>query len=121
MFPNSSMQNESFRANILRSDLQPLFESKGVKLVLQGHQHYYSRCNVNGIHYLTIGGGGGNLSDTLYDLPQLIMVKKVHHFAKFDISGDKMEVTVINDNNEIIDSFTVNGKKSFIEKLFGRR
>jgi tetratricopeptide (TPR) repeat protein len=118
MFPDSSMQNELSTVEILRRDLQPLFESKGVKLVLQGHQHYYSRCSVNGIPYLTLGGGGSKLYDPIYDLPQLIMAEKVYHFAEFDISGDKMQVTVIRDDNTTIDSFIINANERFIEKLF---
>ncbi|MDD1751717.1 MAG: hypothetical protein LUQ38_01335, partial [Methanotrichaceae archaeon] len=62
--------------------------------------------------------GGGNLYDPSYAFPQLIMVKRVDHFAKFDISGDRMQVTVISDDNTTLDSFIINARKGSIEKLF---
>ncbi|MEA3522504.1 MAG: metallophosphoesterase, partial [Campylobacterota bacterium] len=53
----------------LQNYWKPLFEKYGVDLVLQGHEHYYSRItkpgpfgNPNGIPYLVLGGGGAELS-----------------------------------------------------------
>jgi hypothetical protein len=51
----------------------------------------------------------------------IIVVRKVNHFARFDSSEDRMQVTVISDDNATIDSFTINAKKSLIEKLFWKR
>lgn len=46
----------------LRQHLHPLFKASGVSVVLQGHEHYYNRLVVDGIQYVTIGGGGGTLT-----------------------------------------------------------
>jgi hypothetical protein len=46
----------------LRQNLHELFKASGVSLVLQGHEHYFSRLVVDGIPYLTIGGGGAPLT-----------------------------------------------------------
>lgn len=49
-------------AYALRQHLHPLFKAGGVNVVLQGHEHYYNRLVVDGIHYVTMGGGGGSLT-----------------------------------------------------------
>ena len=94
-----------------RKSLSPLFEAKNVALVLQGHEHFYSRCLVNGITYLTIGGGGGGLVNTSpYDpltAPYVVKAEKIHHFARFEISGKTMTVTVIAKDGDIIDAFKI--------------
>ncbi len=59
----------------LRQHLHPLFKASGVNVVLQGHEHYYNRLVVDGIQYVTIGGGGGSLVypdkyRTYYDDPE---------------------------------------------------
>ncbi len=63
----------------LRQHLHPLFKASGVNLVLQGHEHYYNRLIVDGIPYVTIGGGGGSLVypdkyRTVYDDPDDYLV-----------------------------------------------
>ncbi|MBF0527088.1 MAG: metallophosphoesterase family protein, partial [Deltaproteobacteria bacterium] len=45
----------------LQTAFVPILEKNGVKLVVQGHAHYYSNLKVNGITYLTVGGGGAPL------------------------------------------------------------
>lgn len=46
----------------LRQHLHEIFKANGVNLVLQGHDHFYSRLVVDGIQYVVIGGGGGSLT-----------------------------------------------------------
>jgi hypothetical protein len=95
----------------LRMNLGPLLEEKGVALVLQGHDHFYSRCLVNGITYLTLGGGGAELENaTPYDpssAPYVIKAAKAHHFARFEISGQTMTVTVIGIYGRVLDFFGI--------------
>ena len=90
----------------IRDNFVPLFEEYGVDLVLSGHEHYYSRKEVNGIQYLVLGGGGSGLSGMRYpeDVDVAILT---HHFAYFEINGDKMTVTVIDYLGETIDVFTM--------------
>jgi len=95
-------------AGDLRKDLGPVFEANYVPLVIQGHDHFYSRVLVNGIMYLTLGGGGADLSnDTPYDkntAPYVVKSAKLYHYARFEISGNTMTVTVINvPGNNVID------------------
>ncbi|MCX5808731.1 MAG: metallophosphoesterase, partial [Proteobacteria bacterium] len=95
----------------IRDALGPVFEANNVPLVIQGHQHFYSRLLVNGITYLTLGGGGADLtSDTPYDstsAPYIVKSEMIYHFARFDISGNMMVATVTDVSGNIIDAFKI--------------
>jgi hypothetical protein len=47
----------------VREFLHPLFTAHGVKLVFTGHNHCYERFEVDGVTYITDGGGGASLYD----------------------------------------------------------
>jgi hypothetical protein len=91
-----------------RQDVQPLIEKYGVQLVLQGHNHYYARADVNGVHYLTLGGAGApaSIPDPSYS-PYLVTTSQGLHFAKLDINGDIMTVTTQSPTGTVLDRFTV--------------
>jgi len=44
--------------NVAKTYLCPLFERFGVEIVFCGHVHAYEHSLVNGVHYITTGGGG---------------------------------------------------------------
>src|SRR5690606_14289622 len=46
-----------------RNGWAPIFAAHKVRLVVQGHMHGYERFELDGITYLTTGGGGGLLGD----------------------------------------------------------
>ncbi len=46
-----------------RKTLQPIFAANDVKLVIQAHMHGYERFEMDGITWVTSGGGGGLLGD----------------------------------------------------------
>jgi hypothetical protein len=92
----------------LRENLHRLFREKGVRLVLQGHHHFYSRCEVDGITYLTLGGGGVKLGNVDSGRPFVKQAREVHHFARFDAGTDGLTVTIIDiDGNLVEPPFTV--------------
>jgi hypothetical protein len=95
----------------LRNTLVPIIESSGAHLVLQGHGRYYSHIRKDGITYLTLGGGGAPLSDPApYDsesAPHVIRSEKAYHFARFEIMGNTMTVTVIRLDGSVIETFSV--------------
>jgi len=45
----------------LRSKLRPLFQQHGVDGVFWGHEHCYERFDIEGVPYVTTGGGGAPL------------------------------------------------------------
>ena len=88
--------------------LCPVFKNQGVKLVIQGHAHYYARCNPpDGLTYLTLGGGGAMLSVPYPLAPSLTVSAMAYHYARFDISGNNMNVTVRDDMGVQIDAFSI--------------
>jgi len=87
--------------------LCPLFEQYGVAVVQAGHNHYYARCVVNGIQYITTGGGGAPLYDPYPGAENVVVTDKSLHFMKYKISGGRMTVTAIRSNGSVIESFEV--------------
>lgn len=58
--PYPTLAGHSGDADV-KSRLVPWFKQRGVKLVLSGHNHGYDRSEVDGIAYVTAGGGGAPL------------------------------------------------------------
>jgi hypothetical protein len=100
----------------MQAQLTPLLKDGGVHLVLQGHQHYYSHAETEGPYegmtFLTLGGGGARLN------PEATCVREdnkkwppfavsAFHFARFDISGNAMTVTVIDVDGTVVESFQI--------------
>ena len=90
-----------------QSALCPLFESEGVDVVLAGHNHNYARCEVNGIQYVTTGGGGAPLYRVDTRRPHVGAAASVHHFVRLAVEGDTMTVTAVRMDGEVIDSVDV--------------
>ena len=88
----------------------PVFKQEGVKVAVQGHLHYYSRCATDEIEYLTLGGGTKLFDAIETDAPAFVTGESgTNHFARFDvIDNHSMKVTIINKDNTVMDSFTVN-------------
>lgn len=105
---SSDPEGFSEQERIMAEEYTPLFSQEGVKLVLQGHRHYYARSSVNGTQYLTLGGGGAELGTPDYNAPYLVKAEKAYHFAKIDINGSTADVQIIDDEGRVIDSFTIN-------------
>ncbi|MFH1393860.1 MAG: metallophosphoesterase family protein [Candidatus Micrarchaeota archaeon] len=91
---------------VVQQDLHPVFLENGVKVVVQGHNHYYARAEVDGIQYLTLGGGGAPLYLPDHNYPFVVAAAEDYHFSRMEIDGDKMLVSVINDEGDLIDWFS---------------
>ena len=99
----------------LRDNFKPLFDKYGVDLVLQGHEHYYSRVtkpgpfgNPSGIPYLVLGGGGASLSGWYADRAKdYEMVAKKHHYGYFEINGDVLRTKILDIHSQEFDTFTL--------------
>ena len=108
-------------------------EVYGVNMVLNGHIHVYSDWLVNGVHHLTLGGGGSHkksnplpyVKDTTN--PNIIryLTDNHYHFAKIDIHNQyaKIKITYWNNHDnawKIYDefitphSFTINDGENII-------
>jgi hypothetical protein len=90
----------------------PLFESTGVDLVLNGHDHDYQRFVApDGPTYVVTGGGG----DSLYPLepcpagypPRVAGNDQDHHFLAVTADLAGLRVQALGSNGVVIDDFTI--------------
>jgi acid phosphatase type 7 len=105
----------------MQAQLTPILKDGGVHLVLQGHQHYYSRAETEGPYagmtWLVLGGGGATINpeqacvpETNKTWPPVAAFK--FHFARFDVSGNTMTVTVIDKDGTILDTFQITNQNT---------
>jgi hypothetical protein len=92
----------------VQSVIQPLCTQYGVDIVVGGHNHYYSRAVVSGVHHLTSGGGGAPLYTPDPGQPNIVTCTKTINCQKVAISGNTLTCTTINGSGSVIDTFTVN-------------
>lgn len=99
----------------IRKDWVPLFEQYKVDLVINGYVDYYLRGDRNGVRYIVIGGGGGNI-DTPYDggtgsknadwgfwdktIPK-------HHYAIMKLDQNKLNWTAYDIEGNVMDEFVM--------------
>lgn len=89
---------------IIQKYYHPIFLQNNVKAVFQGHQHFYSRCSVDGISYLTLGGGGAPLTTPDPNAPYVEKALSIYHFSRIDIQGKTMNISVMDENGNEVDS-----------------
>lgn len=89
----------------VQNHIQPLCLQYGVPFVFAGHNHYYSRAVVDGIHHITTGGGGAPLRTPDPSYPNIVITSSTFHFCKIEIDADTLHYTVIMDDGTIIESF----------------
>ena len=92
----------------VQNHIQPLCEEYDIPIVFTGHNHYYSRAEVNNVQHITTGGGGAPLRTPDNNYPNIIITKSVNHFCEIEIDNDQLNFYAIASNGEIIDSFEVN-------------
>jgi hypothetical protein len=85
-------------------DLQHIFDSSSVDLVLQGHDHHYERLQIANLTYLILGGGGAEGELYLGDNPYSQRKEIGNSFWVFDINGLTLTVQIIRTDGYIIDT-----------------
>lgn len=116
LYTASGERDRFAKDKAVRNNLHAFLKAQGVKVVFQGHNHYYAHCQYDGMHYLTLGSGGCTLTDPatvgtpscLGDAGNLKTAYKTcgppghpggasfcYHYSRIDIRDDhSMEVTV---------------------------
>lgn len=91
----------------VRNTFDPIFEKHGVQLALFGHEHHYERTHpINGVTYLTTGGGGigtrpvGQSSFTAFS-------EQVAHFVYVTVEDGKLTVYAIDATGQLFDTMQV--------------
>ena len=85
----------------------PVFRDNTVEVVLEGHNHFYSRCETEEVTYLTVGGGGAPLHIPELSAENLITAESTYQYTKFSVSSNIMTVETFNSAGTRIDSFEV--------------
>ena len=83
----------------LADTFSPLFKKYGVDIVLQGHQHVYTRVTIDKgtkdeIPYLILGRGGVSV-ECSYKHPLADAYSEVIHFARFDVTSNRDSMHVL--------------------------
>ncbi|MDA0578437.1 MAG: metallophosphoesterase, partial [Verrucomicrobia bacterium] len=104
--PYTSQGSHLDNANV-KAQLVPVLEQGGVDVVFQGHNHFYERINpINGVHYITSGGGG----QFLYPISNrrefsASVVDDTFSCAVVDVNGGQLAVRCIDQWGVVRDSF----------------
>jgi hypothetical protein len=90
----------------LRAQLEPLFRSAGVKIVLSGHEHFYERLKPqNGINYFILGNSG---QLRIHDIrPSASMTKGFDTdrcFMLVEVADDEFYFQTISRKGDTVDS-----------------
>ena len=109
----------------IAAGLEPILQARGVDMVFQGHNHYYTRTypvaagaavdqgqdpnylNPTGPIYIVAGGGGR----ALYDLTPLsspeVISEKAFHVASIDVDGDLLTLRAVGMDGTVFDTMTL--------------
>ena len=86
----------------------PILEKYHVTCGFFGHDHLYERSEKNGVVHLTVGGGGAPLYTVRRGQnPYSKLVKSIFHTAQVTVGRDKVDVKVVDDKGEPVDSFSI--------------
>jgi hypothetical protein len=87
--------------------IQPLCEQYDVPIVFAGHNHYYARAVVNGVHHITTGGGGAPLRSPESGYPYIVYAIAAYNYCKVEIDGGILGFTATTRTGTVIDTFSV--------------
>jgi len=96
--------------NLVNRTLISNLQSAGftIHMVLVGHNHYYARCEADGVVHLTTGGGGAPLyGPDLNFSPYVVTASRELTFARLEINGNTLDCTVKTSAGTVADSFTI--------------
>ncbi|HLY20155.1 MAG TPA: metallophosphoesterase [Bryobacteraceae bacterium] len=93
----------------LRSQLEPIFGSKGVEVVFSGHDHDYERLKPQkGITYFVLGNSGQLRAGGLNPSPDTAKGFDTDRtFGLVEVSGDNLYFQVVARSGETVDSGTI--------------
>jgi len=91
----------------VRAALQPLFDTYGVDMVFNGHDHDYERSIVNGVTYLVSGGGGASLHERQQWNDWTLYFETTYHFIPISIDGDMLTGIGVRPDGSKFDSFAI--------------
>jgi len=109
----------------IAASLEPIFQSRGVDMVFQGHNHFYTRTypilsgqavdqaqeptyfNPHGPIYVVAGGGGRALYALTAPVSYEALSRSVFHVASVDVTGDSLTLRAIQEDGTVFDLMTL--------------
>jgi hypothetical protein len=93
---------------LIRDFWCPILRDNHVQMVLNGHQHFYQRCDPgDGIQYVITGGGGAGLYAPNYDSSYVVSAAQAYHFLWLEVNPDSIRVTAIDTGDVVLDQFSI--------------
>ena len=111
---------------VIAAALGPIFESRGVDVVFQGHNHYYTRTypidggtvvdqaqepdylNPSAPIYVMTGGGGKTLYSLVTPwLPYEAFSKSAYHVTVVDVDDHTLSLTAVERDGTVMDAMTI--------------
>ena len=94
-------------SELVRQHLVPILERHHVDLVFNGHEHNYQRSHpINGIVYLTSGGGGAMIYPTIPRAEAAVQHAR-HHFLEAELTPTSLRVEAIDVDGHLLDTLTL--------------
>jgi hypothetical protein len=105
--PYSSGQVHHNNEGLIKN-LTPILAKHGVQLCLSGHNHLYERSKpINGVVYITSGGGSASLHKYIEDNLNTAYIKSTHHYLHISGNLQKLTVEAIDEKGKLIDSLSL--------------
>ena len=93
---------------MVQTYIQPLCQQYGVQIVFGGHNHYYSRADVNGVQHVTTGAGGAPFYTATAGQPYVVTyTTNALEFCKVSIDGNSLFCQAVKPDGTVIDQFYV--------------
>ena len=100
----------------VRDDWVPLFQQYHVDAVINGHTHAYNRGVTNGVTYLVVGGGGGELdTERVAFWPLYTVEYSRYHYGLMQVSGHTLTWNAFDNSDQLLDSFTLQSRVPLLE------
>lgn len=94
-------------SELVRQHIVPILERHHVDLVFSGHEHNYQRSHpINGIVYLTSGGGGASIYPPIPRAEAAVQHAR-HHFLEAELTATSLRVDAIDVDGHLLDTLTL--------------
>jgi len=92
----------------VRTDWVPLFAQYHVDLVINGHAHNYNRGITNGVTYVVVGGGGGELdTQRVASWPLFTVEYSRYHYGLSQINNRALTWKAYDDSDQLLDALVL--------------
>lgn len=112
--PHTSIGSHDDEA-AMKAEIAPILEHYGVTMAFQGHNHWYERINpVNGVNYITTGGGGFSLHSINTRKPYSAnLFRSKYSAVVVDMNGATLSLRALDEDGIEVDRFELERDRGF--------